>query len=743
MHRSVFLLLMVFAPRIGQAQTPDDRVVLARWDSTLRAVSDAGLVAALTRPPVVDRDVAIIADVLRNARLASLAKPLGYGRDGAQAVELIRRNHRDWPWAHFAAWRIEDANLSETGTVSTAWTEAMRLHRRPAVRALLDAVLADSSFVPAHRELIRLAPYPLLWATPDAELRLARFVSNAGVSDPEVIARHAMLELELGSLDSIAALIDRLGGALPSPARAERIAAQLAFARGDRDAGLMHYHRGIASILGLDDFDEFAADAEWIADSSESTQLDSLPISEAAAWFEAFWTRRDLLAARLPGERLAEHFRRYRIALQEYRDGTGDNLLIGWRSAALDDEAYDLRPSLQALQGVPGDAPPGLKPLSMYSDQMLALGPTQPSIRILDDRGITFLRHGPPDKRVQYRSMLVNSRMFALNYESWAYASDTRPMIIHFGQLTPANPGQWIRPMPGGNDMMTPCGVDAGYCTLSNARWDRLEQRGLRHIATALTTDSDPFRFAKSLDIVVQSYGIPGRGILAVIAIPADRLVPKGSVRDTLSRYAAHLRIVVGDSASGRIVGSLDTVRTWRVARKLGAGEWLSTWLEIDAPPGNWDVAVVADDTASTVGGGTRITGVPVADFDGKTLRIGDPILGRGNSGLRWQRAGEPVPLNPTGTWRLDEPATLFYEVDGMVAGHDYETRIEVWQEKSPERGAKTVLTFREVALGGTQRIRRDLSLAEIGTGEFRLVIRIRDTVSRADASRSRRLVVK
>jgi hypothetical protein len=291
--------------------------------------------------------------------------------------------------------------------------------------------------------------------------------------------------------------------------------------------------------------------------------------------------------------------------------------------------------------------------------------------------------------------------------------------------------------------MMTPCGLDAAFCTLSNARWERLEMRGKHDVTAALTTDSDPFRFPKDLNILVQSYGIPGLGVLVVVAIPADRLVRKGSVRDTLSSYAAHLRVVVGDSAQGKIIGSLDTVRTWRVSRKLGAGEWLSTWLEVDAPPGNWDVAVVANDTANTIGGGTRIAGIPVAGFDGRTLRMSDPILGRGNSGLRWQRNGEVVPLNPTGTWRVDEPATLVYEIDGMVAGREYETRIEVWEEQSPQRGAKTVLTFRDVAVGGTQLIRRDLSLAEVGIGEFRLVVRIRDTSSRAEASRSRRLVVK
>jgi len=122
---------------------------------------------------------------------------------------------------------------------------------------------------------------------------------------------------------------------------------------------------------------------------------------------------------------------------------------------------------------------------------------------------------------------------------------------------------------------------------------------------------------------------------------------------------------------------------------------------------------------------------------------MSDPILGRESSGLRWRQSGQPVPLNPTGAWRRSEDATLTYEVDGMVAGREYETRLEVWQAKAPERGVKTVLTFRDVATGGTQLVRRDLSLSEIGAGEFRLLVKIRDTTSRAEATQSRTLVIK
>lgn len=262
-------------------------------------------------------------------------------------------------------------------------------------------------------------------------------------------------------------------------------------------------------------------------------------------------------------------------------------------------------------------------------------------------------------------------------------------------------------------------------------------------MALALSTDNNSLRYQKDLELLAQSYGIAGGGVLAVIAIPADRLVPKGGVRDTLTEYSAHIRVLVGDPVSGRLQGSLDTIRTWHVSRRLGAGEWLSTWFEVPATPGNWDVAIVATDTSNSAGGGTRILGVPVIALDGRTLRMSDPILGRVSSGLEWHRGETPVPLNPTGAWRREDVASLVYEVGGMVPGRSYESRLEVWDAKPGAKRAKAVITFREVASGPSQLVRRDLALREFGSGNFRLVLRIRDTTSRDEVIRSRKLIIK
>ncbi|MES2124840.1 MAG: hypothetical protein V4503_09170 [Gemmatimonadota bacterium] len=737
-------LLALAVSRQATAQSPDDRRALASWDSTLSSISDPSRLERLALPRFSTSVLSPVAEALRSARLTRLGKPRPLGRDYAAELGIVERDHSDWPWPAFASWRFEDAQLSGTGETDSKWTAAMRMHRRPAIRALLNAIAADSGFVPAHRELIRLAPYPLLWGTPEEELRMARAAGRSGQFDAEVVARRIQLELELGSVDSLPQLLAQVGDAAPSPARNARLRAEVEFATGQREDAVRDYHRGVAQILGPEDFDEFAADAEWIADSSEYRKLASLPVAEAAAFLETFWGRRDLEAARLPGERLEEHFRRYRIALHDYRDGTGSNFILGPQTDRWSAFVPDL-PGFPQQQATAATDAPGLQAIPVLSDRMLTSISRPPAIRILDDRGIAFLRHGAPDKRLKYSTFQPGPGIPVLQYESWAYAATTQPLIIHFGQDNPANPGESIRTLPGGGDMLTACSLDAGYCMADQSaiRAERLSERGRRDGIAALTTDGNPLRYKKDLEVLAQTYGIPGGGVLAVVAIPADRLVPKGAVRDTLSEYTAHIRVIVGDPVTGRMEGSLDTVRTWRVSRKLGPGEWLSTWLEIPAPVGDWDVAIVASDTANLAGGGTRIPGVPVARFDGHTLRLGDPVLGRVSSGLDWRRRGASVPLNPTGAWRRDDVASLVYEVDGLMPGRSYDTRLEVWDARPGAKKAKAVITFHDVASATTQLMRRDLALREIGAGDFRLIIRIRDPQSGTEVSRARLLSVK
>src|SRR5439155_1283674 len=110
--------------------------------------------------------------------------------------------------------------------------------------------------------------------------------------------------------------------------------------------------------------------ALYLADLSVVTHHDELaPFDDftspatRAAWLERFWLQRDVDEARDPGERLGEHYRRWFYAWHNFR------LVSRHRH-------YDITERYR-------------------TDQL-----------DFDDRGVIYLRHGPPDKRATYPRVL-------------------------------------------------------------------------------------------------------------------------------------------------------------------------------------------------------------------------------------------------------------------------------------------------------------------------------------------------
>src|SRR5205814_1008597 len=101
----------------------------------------------------------------------------------------------------------------------------------------------------------------------------------------------------------------------------------------------------------------YRADLSALVGPDEMAPFDGFTSpGQRAAWLERFWLRRDATEAREPGERLAEHYRRWFYAWHNFR------LVSRHRH-------YDITERYRADQTT------------------------------FDDRGAIYLRHGPPDKR--------------------------------------------------------------------------------------------------------------------------------------------------------------------------------------------------------------------------------------------------------------------------------------------------------------------------------------------------------
>jgi len=601
------------------------------------------------------------------------------------------------------------------------------------VSALHGALAADSTDIWAAATLEEMAPYPHVWLPAEREFRQLRALGRAHDSLPLSLTLAWLgMELERGDPDTAAVALARVPREAIGAVRWQHLAAQVAFARGDSSASRL-YREGARAIRDSRDAAIYRADIAWFAEEEELAEWDALaPDGGAHAdWLDRFWTRRDLDDLRLPGTRLRDHFARWRLALRLYRWDVEAKRISGWRYVPTMGLEYN-------------DVTDIKYPRSEFIESAIAYaGRYRPLSILLDDRGSAVMRHGPPDTEVELPGITgMGQTMMRWQQPGGALVmSFSRPgVMVSRGVSQPdALWGMIARNQPVG-DLLAGCRVDAELCTLAgiveaggdfNNQSLRTRHRYDTWRRTAEVTEDNAERFDGALEAYAQAYGVPGGGVLVAYAIRASALT--GGV--------AQVRVMVGDPKGGAIVSVLDTARQYRASTNPDA--FIAGWVEVPSPIGDWQVNLVLADSARVRGFGARFDGVPVVAAVGSALRLGDPILGRPASGLRWSRRGQAIPLNPTGAWRRDEEAALSVEVFGLVAGRGYEVAIELLEGGGDDADRRLGLAERITATGAAQLIQRSLSFANLDTGDYRLVVRVTDTATGATVRRERGVAVR
>ncbi len=638
--------------------------------------------------------------------------------------------------------------------------KGLTLEQRPfrgaAVHALQSALTQDSADSWSASQLERIAPYPYIWIRPDEELAVLRALTRRSAAIPSaLLVTRIRLELERGSADAAANLLAVLPAHATTPAARAHLAAEVAFAQRRDTVGAAMYYEGASAIRDSADADWFTRDLTWIATSEELSEWNALAPAAREAWLEKFWNRRDINDGQLPGTRLPEQFRRWRVALRDYRwayDGsTAEGIIIPHQ----DGVEYN-----RILRNGGGDIP---FPKDPTVSGLEYLNRMRPLTQVLDDRGGLFLRHGNPTVQVYLPGITARSE------QTLQWSTPTGPLVVSFSRMVDSVPvveggaiagvaserfGMVARNYPVG-DLMANCSADPRLCVLAG-KWlqgPRLpgtlaysstilaDYKQMRE--TAEKTDGNPDTFAKDLATTVQAYGIPDLGTLVVFAIPANGLVANSRRVAETKSFGARLRIVVGDAARGEFAAALDTTRNWSLADTPNDSTQLTGFIVVPTPTGTWSVSTVLSDLARTTGSGQRLGQIPVVAFDHKTFRLGDAILGSPESGLSWQHDGVVIPLNPRNAWRPTEPAVLTYEVDGLVVGRSYETTVQIWAAGTSAKTPANAISFTTTAGDTRVTLQRELSLHELALGDYRVVLRIRDTVTGDEVTRDRKLVVR
>jgi hypothetical protein len=577
------------------------------------------------------------------------------------------------------------------------------------VGAYKDAFKRDSIFLPVLVDLNAAIPWPGLWLEPDDELRLLA----RALRQPDVPAAiHRQLERrrrlvwtsvtpEVG-VDSIRAL------AVDSLFTQGELAYLEARALGLMGDGVraVHTYGRTASIDGSGDHLAWIRqDIELVGSPEELTTWDTLPSAARQAWARNFWDERDLEDGHEPGTRIVQHAARWQRAFRDYRylledarlDGVG-SLLVHTRECPIDDDGED--PALLILN-------------CNFPDSIVRT-------RVFDDRGLTYIRHGEPQQRVNYPGMQN------LTKASWLYTTEDGSLVIHFDKgFNPLARNGMFKRSVSNADWISTCQVVPRYCVLAARRSlgerippERMQQvaeRGSEEMQQLLSTDGAPQRFRSALPFNAAAYALgnaPGQLTLAVDA-PLEalrKLVTTDSAQVSL-RWQVRIR---GHDGVWPVSSDMyQTLALPPTTAEGDAGKFLTLVREFTVPRGSYDLRLVLSDSAGTTGAKYSRDGFSM--IGGAAPNLSDVVLmPDGAQGAARTIEGVPVRISPTFTPGAARFVQVGYLLTGL-AGRDVRVTVQVTEVGKGDGKPRIAVTFTERPTSD-----RDFRIQQIGLERLR-----------------------
>jgi hypothetical protein len=197
------------------------------------------------------------------------------------------------------------------------------------------------------------------------------------------------------------------------------------------------------------------------------------------------------------------------------------------------------------------------------------------------------------------------------------------------------------------------------------------------------------------------------------------------------------IRVSAIDSATGT-VHQIDTTRTLYSADSLTPGRYLSGLIELPVPAGRYSVRVAVFQPGGEAGTSVQRT---LAALDDASPSLSDIVMGTEGGGVRWPNRGDPVDINALGAYPRGGTAPVYYELFGLVPGHEYRTTIAL-RKYGKAKASGTGLVFAETADAPTAHVRRSVSLGHLDHGQYLLSVTVRDAVTGGEATREQLLNV-
>lgn len=737
--RGVLVAALALLPLVPlAAQAPDQRAALERLRDSLSSATDTVSLRRLERGMIeaakANRDSAML-----HLRLGFVALRLGelspgsHFDDAASEFQWSIDLQPDWPYPWYgmglAEYGIGDSRVSFIAGLQEAFGKDA-LSRSAAAFARSAAV--DPSFAKGLVELANTALHQRVNIKLNVALdALRRAAGTSAKLHPDVLLARGRVEREVGDADSALAAFRQYAAFGPDRALGLLEVARTRLMLGDL-AGQLAYYEGARSDDSTS-VAEYRADLALIASDSTLEAFDSVGSTARVMLLRSFWTSRDQRALRTPGARLAEHYRRYFYARRNF-------------ALASLKRHYDIVERYR----------------SGSSD--------------FDDRGVIYIRHGPPTARAFYNAPGVEPN------ESWRYSRPDGDLVFHFIAREDVQDYKLVESLfdvLGFNNAVLlgvgdapPVGSEAEQLLTSRQKLSplyarmqsvgsasgeryRAEERhlGRESIRIGTTTDSYLLTFAKDLDahIDVLAVGHDDTGPLLQItyAVRGESLEP---VRiGTGFLYAVRLRFAAMDT-TGAVVAALDTTRKFVAPEPVPAREHLLGRVDVRVPSGLLTYRVAVEQGADA-GLMEPLDTVRVASTLAERPRLSDLALGSNMARLAWLPDGsaDSVLFNPLSVYARGDTLQVYYELFGVAPGAGYVTQIEVKKGKGGGGllkklfgggGSAIKLRFEDRAGPPGMGIHRDLSLEKLGPGTYTLEVTITDAAGSKDKRQARFEVV-
>lgn len=755
-------------PLEGQSQS--DRAALSRFRDSIAAAPLPGLLA-LEQSEIErarrDRDNPVLH--LRLGILALRLHQLEPGRKHADAAgsefQWAADLKPEWPWPWYGLGLVERLMPGQGRYGGGLFTMLGLDGETRAGKNQQRAMAVDSSFSEAVMELADLALDQKINSPLDAALTAARIATRDTSSnhDPEMYLVRGRLERVKGYPDS----------ALVAFQRAQELG-------GSRDLLWLELARTIPLVkpsirqwLGLPPEDSVYY---WGAASEDSQvvalyRMDLLPIlhpdtlvifdslasSARAEWLRHFWGQRDALALRKPGERLAEHFRRWDQARRDFpltpfrrRYAAG---LERYRSGNTD---VDDRGVILVRQGNPTERiiwPTSPRQSRDTLARFAALsGMTYDSVIGVDQNGQNLTVQ--LDGTIRLGQSNLNQPAVSPNYgnESWVYRRPDGDLVLHFAANF--DPQDYRL-------QSNILGLDVSFYEIIRTIDNGAHLPGIRRLLTASPAEVDVLAVeervrarrdnlaATTTDTWVREYPrrLPGRADWFFLGVKEGQ--PLAHLIYTLDAAVVNeqpwplvpleFRAAFIDPDGG-VFTTLDS--TLKVAHAPRGRNVIGVHLPIPLPTGviRSRLGVELTPDIGLVG---RLDTLRVPDFSGRRLSVSDLLIGRRGESIPWEMTpGDTIWIDPRMTYRPDETLQITAEIHGIQPGEEYEVQLALTKASTGlrkllgGRSGTIILSEKLSWQMGTGSYRRSLSLAPSGVGDFELKLTVIGKSGKAETQR-------